>query len=96
MAKGWTDERRAAYSRMMKARKAWAHSTGPRTAEGKKRASGNARGKGCRQRLDAELAPVAALMREWEVGWSVLGQAGRRWHNFSGPAKNAGKGSLNR
>ena len=68
MAKGWTDERRAAYSRMMKARKAWAHSTGPRTAEGKKRASGNARGKGCRQRLDAELAPVEALMREWEVG----------------------------
>ena len=67
MTKGWTDERRAAYSRMMKARKAWAHSTGPRTAEGKKRASGNARGKGCRQRLDAELAPVEALMREWEV-----------------------------
>lgn len=67
MAKVWTDERRAAYSRMMKARKAWAHSTGPRTAEGKKRASGNARGKGCRQRLDAELAPLEALMREWEV-----------------------------
>ena len=66
MTKGWTDERRAAYSRMMKARKAWAHSTGPRTAEGKKRASGNARGKGCQQRLDAELAPVEALMREWE------------------------------
>jgi len=53
---------------MMKARKAWAHSTGPRTADGKKRASGNARGKGCRQRLDAELAPLEALMREWEVG----------------------------
>ena len=67
MAKGWTDERRAAYSRMMKARKAWAHSTGPRTVEGKARASGNARGKGFRQRLDAELAPVEALMREWEV-----------------------------
>jgi len=67
MAKGWTDERRAAYSRMMKARKAWAHSTGPRTAEGKARASGNAKGTGCRQRLDAELAEVEALMREWEV-----------------------------
>jgi hypothetical protein len=52
---------------MMKARKAWAHSTGPRTAEGKKRASGNARGKGCRQRLDAELAGVEALMQEWKV-----------------------------
>jgi len=67
MAKGWTDERRAAYSRMMKARKAWEHSTGPRTAEGKKRASGNAAGNGCRQRLDVELAAVEALMREWEV-----------------------------
>jgi len=67
LAKGWTDERRAAYSRMMKARKAWKHSTGPRTVEGKKRASGNAVGNGCRQRLDAELARVEALMREWEV-----------------------------
>jgi len=66
-AKGWTDERRAAYSRMMKARKAWTHSTGPRTAEGKRRASRNAVGNGCRQRLDAELAGVEALMREWEV-----------------------------
>lgn len=74
MAKGWTDERRAAYSRMMKARKAWAHSTGPRTAEGKKRASGNARGKGCRQRLDAELAGVEALMREWEVRRGYISQ----------------------
>jgi len=67
MAKGWSDERRAAYSRMMKARKAWAHSTGPRTAEGKNRASGNAVGNGCRQRLAAELAEVEALMREWEM-----------------------------
>jgi hypothetical protein len=57
---------------MMKARKAWAHSTGPRTAEGKKRVSGNAKGKGCRQRLDAELAEVEALMREWEVGRGAL------------------------
>ena len=75
MTKGWTDERRAAYSRMMKARKAWAHSTGPRTAEGKARACGNAKGKGCRQRLDAELAPVEALMREWEaVGSRIQGK----------------------
>ena len=73
LTKGWSEERRAAYSRMMKARKAWAHSTGPRTAEGKKRASGNARGTGCRQRLDAELAPVEALMREWEVVRRGLG-----------------------
>ena len=57
----------AAYSRMTKARKAWAHSTGPRTKKGKKRVSRNHAGKGCRQRLDAELAGVEALMREWEV-----------------------------
>lgn len=67
LAKGWTDERRAAYSRMMTARKAWAHSTGPRTVEGKKRASRNAVGNGRRQRLDAELARVEALLRVWEV-----------------------------
>ena len=67
MAKGWTAERRAAYSRMMKERKAWEHSTGPRTAEGKARSIRNGTGKGCRQRLDAELAEVEALMREWEV-----------------------------
>jgi len=67
MAKGWTDERRVAYSRMMKARKAWAHSTGPRTVEGKKRSSRNAKGNGRRQRLDAELAAIEALMRAWEV-----------------------------
>jgi len=67
MAKGWTDERRAACSRMMKERKAWAHSTGPRTAEGKARSSRNAVGNGRRQRLDAELAAIEALMRAWEA-----------------------------
>ena len=77
MAKGWTDERRAAYSRMMKTRKAWAHSTGPRTAEGKARSSGNAKGNGRRQRLDAELAGVEALMRAWEVVRRGLEDLGR-------------------
>lgn len=77
MAKGWTDERRAAYSRMMTARRAWVHSTGPRTAEGKKRVSRNPAGKGCRQRLDAELAGVEALMREWEVERGDLRRASR-------------------
>ncbi|WP_116091388.1 hypothetical protein [Sphingomonas crusticola] len=72
MAKGWTPERRAAYARMMKARQAWAHSTGPRTDEGKKRSSGNAAGNGCRQRLEAELAGVEELMRAWEVERRVI------------------------
>ena len=69
---GWTPERRAAYARMMKARKAWTHSTGPRTAEGKARASRNGAGKGCRQRLEAELAGVEALMLEWEAALADL------------------------
>jgi hypothetical protein len=64
MARGWTAERRAAYSRMMRARKPWERSTGPRTDEGKTRTSRNAVGRGCRQRLDAELAVVEALLRE--------------------------------
>ena len=67
MAQGWTAERRAAYSRMVRARKPWEASTGPRTPEGKARSSRNAVGRGCRQRLDAELAVVEALLRELEV-----------------------------
>jgi len=66
MAQGWTAERRAAYSRMMRARKPWERSTGPRTDEGKARSSRNAAGRGSRQRLDAELAVVEALLRELE------------------------------
>lgn len=67
MTKGWTAERRAAQAARMRARKPWERSTGPRTDAGKKRSRGNAAGKGCRQRLDAELAEVEALMREWAV-----------------------------
>ena len=66
MAKGWTAERRAAQAARMQARKPWEHSTGPRTDAGKARSRGNAAGRGCRQRLDAELAGVEALMRAWE------------------------------
>jgi hypothetical protein len=67
MTKGWTAERRAAQAARMRARKPWERSTGPRTDAGKARSRGNATGKGCRQRLDAELAEVEALMQEWEV-----------------------------
>jgi hypothetical protein len=51
----------------MRARKPWERSTGPRTDAGKARSRGNATGKGCFQRLEAELAEVEALMCEWEV-----------------------------
>jgi hypothetical protein len=67
VAKGWTAERRAAQAARTRARKPWERSTGPRTDAGKKRSRGNAVGKGYRQRLDAELAEVEALMRAWEV-----------------------------
>ena len=67
VAKGWTAERRAAQAARMRARKPWERSTGPRTDAGKARSRGNATGKGCLQRLDAELAEVEALMREWAV-----------------------------
>jgi len=52
---------------MVRARKPWEASTGPRTPEGKARSSRNAVGRGCRQRLDAELAVVEALLAELEV-----------------------------
>ena len=65
--KGWTAERRAAQAARMRARKPWERSTGPRTEAGKARSSRNATGKGCRQWVEAELAEVEALMREWEV-----------------------------
>jgi hypothetical protein len=51
----------------MRARKPWERSTGPQTDAGKARSRGNATGKGCLQRLDADLAEVEALMCEWEV-----------------------------
>jgi hypothetical protein len=77
MTKGWTAERRAAQAARMRARKPWERSTGPRTEAGKARSRGNAVGKGCLQRLDAELAEVEALMREWEVARGRLWQAAR-------------------
>ncbi len=63
---GWTTERRAAYAAMMRERRAWEHSTGPRTPDGKKRSSRNGTGRGRIQRVDAELAPIEALMRAME------------------------------
>jgi hypothetical protein len=77
VANGWTAERRAAQAARMRARKPWERSTGPRTEAGKTRSRGNATGKGCRQRLDAELAEVEALMREWEVVRERLCQSAR-------------------
>jgi hypothetical protein len=43
MAHGWTPERRARQAALIRTWRPWAHSTGPRTAEGKAQAAVNAR-----------------------------------------------------
>ena len=64
---GWTAERRAACAARIRLHRPWEHSTGPRTAEGKKRSSRNGTGRGCLQRVEPELAAIEALMREMEA-----------------------------
>ena len=41
MANGWTEERRQKQSQLIRQWQPWSQSTGPRTAEGKARASAN-------------------------------------------------------
>lgn len=41
MGRGWTAERRARQAELIRAWRPWNHSTGPRTEEGKARASAN-------------------------------------------------------
>jgi hypothetical protein len=47
----WTPARRARYRRMMMRRQPWLVSTGPRTAQGKRRSRLNARRHGLRSRV---------------------------------------------
>ncbi len=42
MANGWTPERRTRQAALIKSWKPWEHASGPRTAEGKAKASRNA------------------------------------------------------
>ncbi|MGH8570053.1 MAG: hypothetical protein ACREXU_19110 [Gammaproteobacteria bacterium] len=51
MVNGWTPERRARQSALVRRWKPWERSTGPRTPEGKARAAHNADKGGTRRRL---------------------------------------------
>ncbi len=59
MANGWTPERRAQQSELIRLWKPWDRSTGPRTLEGKARVSRNAYKGGTR----ALLRELARLLR---------------------------------
>lgn len=63
MRKCWTDERRARQAEAIRRWKPWEKSTGPRTAEGKAKASRNAFKGAWRPRLRAIGREVAELMR---------------------------------
>lgn len=59
MANGWTDERRQAQAEAIRAWRPWERSTGPRSAEGKRKVSRNAWRGGAR----ALLRRLAKLLR---------------------------------
>lgn len=61
-ARNWTPEQRQQQAERIKTWQPWAQSTGPRTPEGKARASGNAWKGGHREML-RELARVLAAQR---------------------------------
>jgi FkbM family methyltransferase len=58
---GWTDERRARQAAMMRDRKPWLRSTGPRSVQGKARSSQNALKHGAR---GAEIKAIRRSLRE--------------------------------
>lgn len=60
MANGWTPDRRAKQSAAIRRWRPWEQSTGPRTAEGKRRSSRNAG----REGLHEKLRTLARLLRE--------------------------------
>lgn len=63
MANGWSPERRASQAERIRTWSPWKHSTGPRTAEGKARASRNAWRGGTRAVL-RELARLLEAQRK--------------------------------
>jgi hypothetical protein len=66
MANGWTPERRARQAKLIKTWRPWERSTGPRSAEGKAKASRNA-WKGGTRNLFRELGRVLRHQKEMEV-----------------------------
>lgn len=64
MANGWTPQRRARQAELIRAWRPWEKSTGPRSAEGKARASRNAFKGGQRQALRALARQIDAALLE--------------------------------
>jgi len=64
MKNGWTQERRKRQAELIKNWKPWAHSTGPRTAEGKAKTARNADKGGSRQMLRELSRTLRAAMSE--------------------------------
>lgn len=64
MASGWTPERRARQAALIRTWRPWEQSTGPRSAEGKARASRNADKGRQREKLRALMREVSALLRK--------------------------------
>lgn len=61
---GWTPERRARAAALIRSRKPWERSTGPRTPEGKARSSRNAD----RGQVRKTLRELARLLRQQREG----------------------------
>jgi hypothetical protein len=57
----WTDERRQRQSEVVRKAKAWQHSTGPRTTDGKAKVSQNARKHGLRGGIFRQAQTFLAL-----------------------------------
>jgi|WetSurMetagenome_2_1015567.scaffolds.fasta_scaffold32360_6 hypothetical protein len=67
MANGWTPERRARQAEMIRTWRPWEKSTGPRTPDGKAKASVNAdMAQGCTPEVKDERDAVREFMREWK------------------------------
>ena len=78
MSNGWTQERRARQSDLMKAMRPWEKSTGPKSPDGKIRSSRNAWKGGCRAALRAvthALKGQREALRVLRDGQSVHGEA---------------------
>ena len=67
MKNGWTQERRKRQAELIKNWKPWAHSTGPRTVEGKAKVARNADRGGTRAMLRELSRTLRAAMSEQET-----------------------------
>jgi hypothetical protein len=92
-ARRWTDKQRAAASARIRAQKPWLRSTGPRTEDGKRRASRNARKHGMRSAVMRDLYKVLAEQRRFRrMAEAVLsGRLAPCMPEHAGNAGNTGR-----